>query len=273
MLKRLARRILRRPLWAAADRARVTPSDGGSGPLMPPQVLQDYVGGDYAQVGAEFLRYFVELCQLKADEKVLDVGCGSGRMAVPLTGHLSAAGLYHGFDVSETAVAWCRANITARFPNFHFQAADLHNGPYNPKAKRRPSEFRFPYGDATFDLVFLASVFTHMLPRDVEHYLSEITRVLRPGGRCLVTYFLLNDESTALIDAGKGTYNFEHRGPGYRTINAGRPEDAIAYPEAFVRGLYEKAGLKIDEPLRYGSWCGRGDYLSFQDIVIATRGD
>lgn len=272
MLKRLARKILCRPEGAAADRARITLPDGGSGALLPPKVLQDYVGGDYEEVGAEFLRYFVELCRLKADERVLDVGCGSGRMAVPLTGYLSAAGLYHGFDVSETAVAWCRENITARFPNFNFQLADLRNGPYNPKGGRRPSEFRFPYGDGTFDLVFLASVFTHMLPADVEHYLSEIARVLRPGGRCLVTFFLLNDESTALIEAAKGTYNFEHRGPGYRTINARRPEDAIAYPEAFVRGLYEKAGLRIDEPIRYGSWCGRADYLSFQDVVIAVRG-
>ena len=41
------------------------------------------------------------------------------------------------------------------------------------------------------DVAFLTSVFTHMLPEDVEHYLDELARVLKPGGRTLITWFLL----------------------------------------------------------------------------------
>lgn len=84
-------------------------------------------------------------------------------------------------------------------------------------------------------MVFLTSVFTHMFPPDVEHYLDEISRVLKPGGRCLCTYFLLNDESLAHIAEGKSAHNFQHEGPGYRTIHKKRPEEAIGLPETFVR--------------------------------------
>nr|MDQ2868193.1 class I SAM-dependent methyltransferase [Verrucomicrobiota bacterium] len=209
--------------------------------LLPPQSLQDSVGGAYEEVGAEFFRHFIELCDFQPIAKVLDVGSGSGRLAVPLTEYLNGAGSYDGFDISEESVAWCRENITTRFPRFLFQWADIHNGSYNPSGNVRSLEFRFPYPDATFDFVFLTSVFTHMLPAEVEHYLAEIARVLKPGGRCLITYFLLNEESTELIELKKGVLNFEHEGAGYRTTRADQPESAVAYPEAFIFQLYERA--------------------------------
>lgn len=238
---------------------------------LPSRALQDYVGGDYQKTGEEFFRYFIELCELKPDEKVLDVGSGSGRMAVPPTRYLSSKGCYEGFDISVAGVRWCQENITPRFPNFTFQLADLHNASYNPRGRYHASEFQFPYEDQAFDFVFLTSVFTHMLPNDMEHYFSEITRVLKPGGRCLITFFLLNDDSTMLINKKMGTYNFEYQMEGYRTVNKTNQEDAVAYDEMFIRGLYEKHGLEVSEPIHYGSWCGRKDFLSFQDMVVANK--
>ena len=241
--------------------------------MMPPLLLQQFVGGDYERVGEEFRRYLVELTQLQPNHTILDVGCGSGRIAVPLTRVLDAAGRYDGFDVSRTAIEWCSQNITRQFPNFEFRVADIHNGPYNPKGKYKPSEFRFPYADGTFDVVLLASVFTHMFPADIEHYMREIGRVLKPSGRCLGTFFLLNAESLALISEKKGKLNFEHVRDGYRTIHAERPEEGMAYPEAFVLNAWQEAGLQLRPPVRYGSWCGRPEYLSFQDIVIAAKAE
>ena len=110
-----------------------------------------------------------------------------------------------------------------------------------------------------------------MLPSDVKHYLHEIVRVLKPGGRSLITFFLLNEESSALIKEGKAFFNFEHEMPGYRVTHAENPEAAIAYPEAFVRWLYGECGLELREPLRYGKWCGRTNGMSGQDVVIAVK--
>ena len=243
--------------------------------LLPPEELQTWVGGGgsdvFKAVGDQFLGYLVELCGLQPGDAVLDVGCGSGRIALPLTEYLNREGRYAGFDVSPPAVAWCSENISGSHPNFEFSVVDVKNGAYNPKGQHTSSDFRFPYPDGSFDIVLLASVFTHMLPQDVQHYLHEIVRVLKPGGRSLITFFLLNEQSLALIAEGKGSLNFEHAMPGYRTTHIEHPEAAIAYPEDFVRYLYENCGLDLRQPLRYGTWSGRSDGLSFQDVVIAVK--
>lgn len=276
ILPRPAKTILRRAynslVKSKEETTQPIAEEPSEGELLPSVFLQNYVGGDYRKVGEEFFRYFVELAGLQPHESVLDVGSGSGRMAVPLTNYLSDEGAYEGFDISAEAVSWCRERITAVFPNFRFQVSDIYNAAYNPQGTYPASEYRFPYEDRTFDFIFLTSVFTHLLPRDMERYFSEIARVLKPGGRCLITYFLLNEESTPMIDGGRGILNFAERGEHYRTINKSRPEDAVAYDEKFVRNLYEKYGLEIGE-IYYGSWCGRENFLSLQDMALAYKAE
>ena len=245
------------------------------GEVLPPRELQDWVGGGggdvYKAIGNEFLGYLVDLCGLQPGDAVLDVGCGSGRMALPLTGYLNREGRYAGFDVSRDAIAWCTQNISGSHPNFDFKVVDLQSKRYNPTGRHKPSEFRFPYPDESFDVVLLASVFTHMLPADVKHYMHEIVRVLKPGGRSLITFFLLNEISSLLSEQGMGHLKFEHEVQGARTANVENPEAAIAYPEVFVRDLYGECGLELREPLLYGIWCGRTNGMSGQDVVIAVK--
>ena len=231
-------------------------------------------GGDFRQTGEEFVRYFIELGGLEPDAKVLDVGSGIGRMALPLTTYLQGEGSYEGLDIVPEGIQWCTQNITRKYPNFHFQLADVYNNVYNPKGQYKASEYRFPYEDRMFDFIFLTSVFTHMLPQEMEHYIAEIARTLKNDGRCLITFFLLNAESLALIDAHASILDFldfKYDHGVYRTIDKRAPESAIAYDEHFVRGLYAKYGLHIVEPIHYGAWCGRPHYLSGQDIIVATK--
>lgn len=240
--------------------------------LMPPE-KEIFPGnaGNFERAGQEFLGHFKELAGLQPDHRVLDVGCGIGRMAIPLTGYLSREGGYEGFDVVRRGVEWCRRNVTPRYPNFRFQVADVHNERYNPRGRHEAREYRFPYEDESFDLVFLASVFTHMMPDEVDNYLSEISRVLKPGGRCLISYFLLNEESLGLIEAGKSPLDFKPSTGVYRVVDPEKPEHAVGYDEKHVLGLYEKHGLRPSAP-EYGSWCGRGHHLSYQDIIVAAKG-
>jgi SAM-dependent methyltransferase len=240
--------------------------------LSPPPALVTLVGGDFEAAGAEFMEYFETLGKLQPSESVLDVGCGVGRMALPLTRFLNADGRYEGFDAAKALVEWCQAEITPRYPRFRFQHVDLHNTFYNPDGTIRPSEFRFPYEDASFDFVFLTSVFTHMLPADVEQYTAEVARVLKVGGRCLVTFFLLNEESRGLIGSGlTQLFTFSTAREVYSPLVSQVPEAAVAYDEGYARELLRRHGLTLTEPIHYGDWCGRLDGLSLQDIVLAVK--
>jgi ubiquinone/menaquinone biosynthesis C-methylase UbiE len=239
--------------------------------LVPPEKLILSVGGGFESVGNEFLRYFIDLCELKTNEKVLDVGCGVGRMAVPLMNYLNECGGYEGFDIIGDAINWCKKNITRKHPNFKFQQADIYNKAYNSVGSLNASKYTFPFNDESFDFVFLTSVFTHMMPQDVENYLSEVGRVLKDSGRCLITFFLLNNMSIDLVSAKKSSLDFKYNHGKYSVVDEYVPESAVAYDELYVRGLYIKHGLTILDPIYYGYWCNRKQFLSYQDIIIAKK--
>jgi SAM-dependent methyltransferase len=267
VVPRPVRRAVRDALDAAARlRDRVA---GTLPPLTPPVELVDGIGGAW-WVGENYLRHFRDLCDLTPDESVLDVGCGVGRMAVPLAGYLSRRGRYDGFDIMPRNVRWCRRAITPRFPNFRFRHADVFNREYNPDGRVSGAEFRFPYPDRSFDFAFLTSVFTHLMPPDAAHYLAELGRVLRPGGRCLATFFLLTPAAERLIEAGRARHTFHPRDGLIRVHSREVPEACVALDEGFVMGAVEAAGLVADPP-RYGSWSGRDDGFEFQDVLILRK--
>lgn len=110
-----------------------------------------------------------------------------------------------------------------------------------------------------------------MLPKDLENYLSEVSRVLKTEGRCLITFFLLNPASKQSIETKTSQIDFRYEQDCYRTVDKNIPEKAIAYDEKFVRRLYEKHELNVVEPIHYGSWSGRVGHVSFQDLVVATK--
>ncbi|HXE99637.1 MAG TPA: class I SAM-dependent methyltransferase [Solirubrobacterales bacterium] len=230
--------------------------------------VRETPGVDFRAAGDLYLRWFVELGSLTPDQAVLEPGCGTGRMAQPLTGYLDATGSYEGFDVVRNAIEWCEENIAPQHPNFHFRHVDVLNGVYNPEGQLDPETFEFPYPDESFDFAFLTSVFTHMLPPELRHYLQEIRRVLRPQGRCLMTFFLLNEESLDAARAGRAKRRFAHEGDGYFYDIARRPEAAVAYREEDVLGFFEQAGFELHAPIRYGRWTGRQSQGAGQDMLV-----
>ena len=244
-------------------------------PLVPPDSLM-FVGGDignFKRMGVKWCETLTNVGGLKPHDRVLEVGCGVGRMAVPLTRYLAPPGSYDGFEIVRAGVEWCQNKVTPRFPHFRFRHADIYNKHYNPGGKLAAAEYVFPYPDDSFDFVFLTSVFTHMLPADVQHYLGETRRVLAPGGRCLITYFLLNEESLRLMEQGGAAPErvFRYELGGCRVVKEDAPEAAVAYEESAVREMYERAGLSIEEPPLYGGWSGRKDARHGQDIIVARK--
>lgn len=231
-----------------------------------------FVGdGSWRAVGNEFLSYFRRFGGLLPDHHVLDAGCGIGRMAAPLTRYLSPRGRYEGFDVVADGIEWCTKAISPRFPNFRFTRVPVYNKHYNPLGTVAASEFVFPYEDGSFDLVFLTSVFTHMLPDDLRNYIRQVSRVLRPGGRCLVTFFLMNERAKTGIAHAQAAFAFVRQVEGHYVADPIDPEAAVAYDESDVRAALRTAGLDVQSPVRYGSWSGAKPYVSFQDILVAVK--
>jgi SAM-dependent methyltransferase len=221
--------------------------------------------------GVRVVAYLIDLCRLKPHEAVLEIGCGGGGPALHLAKVLNEEGSYDGLDIQEERIERCTRVISAKYPNFRFHVADVYNGNYNPKGTVKASEYRFPFDDESFDVVFLNSVFTHMLPGDVERYLSEVSRVLRRGGRCLITYFLMNPESLAAVQSGTRGKSFPYAYGNHRVESEDSPDRLVALDEGFVRGLYDRFGLEILEPIRYGRWSGRKTFTSKQDIIVAVK--
>jgi ubiquinone/menaquinone biosynthesis C-methylase UbiE len=236
--------------------------------LVPPRYLNFTGNGDFAKTGDEFLEHFIRFGELRPEHNVLEVGCGIGRMARPLTKYLTT-GTYEGFDIVPHGIRWCE-NHYRQYLNFHFQMADVNNPEYNSRGKVRASDYRFPFKDNQFDFVYLTSVFTHMLSEDMSHYLQEISRVLRPNRTCFITFFLLNDQSRNLMASGRGLFDFRFPLDGCWAAHERNPEAAIAYDETHVRELFAKNSLFL-ETLQFGSWCGRNNFLTFQDVLVARK--
>ena len=235
-------------------------------PLPPAEMIQSVGGGDYDATGQHFFDLFTKHCGLSQTTRVLDVGSGCGRLAIPLTRHLSPETEYHGIDVVLPMVEWCRKNITPRAPNFHFHHADLSNTLYN-EGTGTAATYRFPFDDESFDFVYLTSVFTHLNPADAKNYLNEIRRVLAPKGRAFMTFYLLNETYEANRKDGTAKVTFDHGEHPYWVNDPAVPEAISAYDETFALRMIRQAGLKISL-VAYGGWNNcRG--WSFQDAVVA----
>jgi hypothetical protein len=116
--------------------------------------------------------------------------------------------------------------------------------------------------------VLATSVFTHLLEADATHYIAECERVLAPGGRLFATFFLLNDTSRALMAEGKAGLTFLDVDERLAILDEDLPEEAVAYDDEWVFETLRVNGLELIG-LHPGSWCGREEYISFQDIVTA----
>jgi SAM-dependent methyltransferase len=133
------------------------------------EALRQAVGGEFIAIGKIERDLLIGL-GLQSDHTVVDVGCGSGRLAFPLARFLTQ-GRYFGFDVVPELVEHAQT-ITQR-PDWTFQVT---NGT------------QIPVPDETTDVVCFFSVFTHLMHEDTYRYLCEAKRVLRPGGKVVFSF-------------------------------------------------------------------------------------
>jgi SAM-dependent methyltransferase len=276
-----ARRRLRHNPVARSLRAAVLTGVDGLEQLVvrrdadcPPRRLRGVGAGDFRAVGNALVDQLVLTAGLRPDHHVIDIGCGSGRLALPLTNFLRR-GRYEGFDIDPDMIAWCRRSITPRHPDFGFSLVDVANSHYNPTGAQSAGDVRFPFADKRFDMAVATSLFTHLLPPSVENYAAETARVLAAGGTLFATFCLVDEVALDGIARGVAKVDLRHRvrdpsGVEYHTMDPASPETAVGFGESYVRATFARAGMSI-VAVHPGTWSGRPDGFSFQDVVIARR--
>jgi SAM-dependent methyltransferase len=225
----------------------------------PPPALMARVAGmpDPGLFKADGLRSYTEFVDALARhrspsslERVLDWGCGCGRVTVHALG-LHLAPRIFGCDIDGEAIAWCQQAL----PGADFRRID----PDPPT----------PYADGLFDLVLGYSVFTHLDQGRQKVWLAELRRVLAPGGLLLASVhgrfaasFAFPTASPHFLDGG--------------FFDAGE-DQALARiaPPGYYRGVFqtreytERTWAPTFDVLEYVE----GGMQNYQDLVVARRRD
>ncbi len=209
---------------------------------------------------------------IEPQHSILEIGCGIGRDAIPLSTTLTR-GSYVGVDIIGRSIDWCTAYIGARHPNFKFVHYDVDDQLHNPDGTTSTEAIVLPIEDQSVDRIFLFSVFTHMYQKDIEHYLREFRRVLKPDGLVYATTFIYDD---AILESARRTnktifnLRFEHElHEGCRINSLEYPLGAVAFTREHWRKMLIAGGMKLAKPILNGQWSGFYDkFDDGQDVLI-----
>jgi SAM-dependent methyltransferase len=132
------------------------------------EALRQAIGGEFLAVG-KLEYYLLRSLGLADGHLVVDVGCGSGRLACQLA---PFSGIdYIGCDVVPALVDYATKLADRR--DWQFSVTDGHN---------------IPCADERADYVCFFSVFTHLLHENTFTYIQEAARCLKPGGRLVFSF-------------------------------------------------------------------------------------
>jgi SAM-dependent methyltransferase len=268
--------------------------------------------GEWCQVIGVF-QALIAMNLLKPDgNRVVDIGCGTGLLAIASTPFVKNGGHYTGIDVGEAEIkfaqqhypsdsitfvhstdrneayisgldsGWQRAQSVNRAPEAPGAGAPPPEAPRRPstavvdETERARDRSQWPVDDGTVDLVTALSVWTHFNEKDACHYTSEVSRVLKPGGRALITLFLVDDGFENLLREapdrlGDLSFTVECCPSGnWLTPPWTRvPGDVVGLRPAGLETLLEKSGLLLRHYFP-GSW-KQSSGVYFQDVAVLEK--
>ncbi|WP_404425829.1 class I SAM-dependent methyltransferase [Nibricoccus sp. IMCC34717] len=198
--------------------------------------LQKAIGGEFEAVG-KLEYYLLRSLGLRDDSIVVDVGCGSGRLAYRLKEHRSL--MYYGFDVVEDLLQYA-AEISGR-SDWLFKVTDGRS---------------IPLPDKSADFICMFSVITHLLHEDSYRYFIEASRVLKPNGVFVCSFLEFSVPTHWPV--------FEN---SYRSTIDGEHLNQFASREA-ISAWADHSGLKVDS-------FRRGDefHIPIPEEIVFENGD
>lgn len=177
--------------------------------------------------------WIYEQCQITEGMKILELGCGNGRLWIENKAKLPADCEIILSDISEGMIRDVRREQSLQDDRFSFAAFDCH---------------AIPYEDASFDLVIANHVLFYC--KDVDRVCSEVGRVLKPGGRFVC-----------------GTYGVAHMQEVSRLVT--QFDDRITLSG---ENLYEHFG-KENGTQALAPYFAEVDWQQYEDALIVTQAE
>lgn len=244
--------------------------------LIPELQIRNWVGPFddkewYFSLGKEQAEKIIQWLSIKSEHKILDLGCGCGRIAIHFLNYLSKQGKYFGIDNNMELLSYCSDNISKLKDNFQFQYIDVYNGAYAREGKLKAQEVILPMENESVDIVIMWSVFTHMNFRDINSYLKEIYRVLKKGGKFIASLNLYNEFISNQIKMDKAYLDIKYSIDEYSySLDTEIPEWGFAHKEEKLKEAYWRNGFLINE-IKYGIWPCKELTGEFHDCIIAQK--
>ena len=168
-----------------------------------------------------------------ANKRVLDMGCGNKFVQAILQSG-QPIGHYVGIDIHAGLIAYLQENVTDN--RFTFHTSDTKNDMYNPEGELLSEQSRLPVDEASFDIICLFSVFTHLAPDDYVLMLKLLRRYIKPDGKILFT--LIVNETT------KGGHGFMDKMAPYYAKALSKEDIAVG-----LQGRRDFVDWMPDKPL------------------------
>ncbi|MAT94469.1 MAG: hypothetical protein CME59_17985 [Halioglobus sp.] len=183
---------------------------------------------------------------------VLDMGCGY-RLAQTMLRNNVPIGHYSGLDVYHELIAYLQENVNDE--RFEFHPLNLHNEMYNPGGELLSADFQLPVPEASFDIICLFSVFTHLAPHDYSAMLKMLRRYVKPGGGLLFSLFVyettagglgfIDKISTGLNISATDIENWSGP-PAFKDWDPQQPLKWAIYSREHALELVEGTGWKVE---------------------------
>lgn len=239
-----------------------------------------YSYSEWAHVVGIFQTLMFQSLGRKDGNSICDVGCGTGLLGIASEPFVGNNGRYLGVDVVKENIDFCRRHFPSA--GFEFVHLDISNPAYAPAQKSE--RVGWPLKPASFDMVTALSTWTHLNEEDALFYFKEVSRVLRPGGKAIVTFFLLDEiyqESLSVRSRAPGRYHmtsqerwvFDQPAYGssdwFHPVWATVPEDAVGVTMRGFNRLISDAGIEMVQHLQ-GNW-KEVPGVFFQDVVVLKK--